>query len=372
MKRLVYVLVIGAVWLFMTGCGSTAYLENQQFVLTEGLDFDENNKLVVFTSTPVFNEEATNKYKISSSLANSLRDSKRLIDSKTSGRLAYGKSQNLLIGKKLLQQRNGYPYLDVLFRDSRNEINGNVIMINGTVKDVMYTNMSDKGRVANVIKQLVDSSYEGRVTVKTTLQKFHQQMKDKGMTPALTEITSEKNDLVVTGTALLHQDGTYAASLNLQESSLLLLLQRDTKNYIPLTFHLPAKMFHTNEKMSFVSFNIKKAKSKFKAIFEDDHLAIDIAMKVHIDLTERMFEISIEEEKKKLEQAIENELKKECEALIKKAQKYNVDPFQFGIYVRAYHNKNWKKIEDNWGGALSEATINVSPKVTIESIGASE
>lgn len=372
MKKFNYILLTLAILLFVTGCGKAIYLENQQFVLTEALDFDENNKLIVFTTTPVFNKEATDRYKITSTSAKTLRKSKGGIDSKTSGTLAYGKSQNVLIGKKLLQDRNAFPYLDVLFRDSRNEINANVIVVDGTIKEVMYTNMSDKGIISNVIKQLLDSSYKSRVTVQTSLQQFHQQMKDKGMTPTLTEMKVEKNDLVISGTVLLHKDGTYATSLNHQESSLLLLLQRNVNNPLPLTFHLPPEMFHTDEKLSYVSFNIKKAKPKIKANFESGDLTIDIKMKVQIDLTERTFALNLDEKKKQLEQVIEKELKKECEALIKKAQKYQVDPFQFGVHVRAYQNKDWKNVEDNWGEALSEATVTVSPKVIIKSIGVSE
>ncbi|WP_261302497.1 Ger(x)C family spore germination protein [Paenibacillus andongensis] len=372
MKKCNSIFLIMAVLLFVTGCGNTVYLENQQFVLTEALDFDENNKLIVYTSTPVFNKEAKDRFKITSTRANTMRKSKGEIDSKTSGTLAYGKSQNVLIGKRLLQHRNAFPYMDVLFRDSRNEINANVIVVDGTVKDVMYTNMSDKGLISNVIKQLAESSYKSRITVQTSLQEFHQQIKDKAMTPVLTEMKVEKNDLVISGTVLLHKDGTYAASLNHQESSLLLLLQRNVKNPIPLTFHIPPEMFHTDEKLSYVSFNIKKAKPKMKANFEGGDLTIDIKMKVQIDLTERTFALNLDEKKKQLEQVIEKELKKECEALIKKAQKYQIDPFQFGVRVRAYQNKDWKKVEDTWGKALSEATVNVSPKVIIKSIGVSE
>ncbi|TXK85265.1 Ger(x)C family spore germination protein [Paenibacillus sp. N3.4] len=372
MKKFNSLFLTWVLFLLVTGCGKAVYIENQQFVLTEAIDFDENNHLVVYTSTPVFNKEAKDKYKITSSRADTMRESKVMIDSKTSGSLAYGKSQNVLIGKKLLQKRDALPYLDVLFRDSRNEINANVIVIDGTVKDVMYTNMSDKGRIASVIKQLVESSYQSRITVQTSLQKFHQQMMDKAMTPAVTEMKTEKNELVISGTVLLHKDGTYAASLNNQESSLLLLLQRDTRNNIPLTFHFPPEKFHTDEGMSFVSFNIKKAKQKVKTNYEGDHFTIDIEMKVQIDLTERTFTLDLEKERKQLEQVIEKELKKQCEALLKKARKYQVDPFGFGIYVRAHDYHNWKKVEDNWGKALSEATVNVSPKVLIKSIGVSE
>ncbi|CAH1225329.1 hypothetical protein PAECIP111891_05792 [Paenibacillus allorhizoplanae] len=372
MKKFKPISLTLVVLMIVSGCGKAVYIENQQFVLTEAIDFDENNKLVVYTSTPVFTKEAKDRYKITFARSNTMRKSKGEIDSKSSGNLAYGKSQNVLIGKKLLQQRNSFPYLDVLFRDSRNEINANVIVIDGTVKDVMNTNMSDKGRIATVIKDLVESTYKSRVTVQTSLQQFHQQIKDKGMTPALTEMKPMKNELVISGTVLLHKDGTYATSLNHQESSLLNLLQGNAKNSIPLTFQLPPEIFHTNKEMSYVSFNIKKGKPKIKAKFEGNHLTIDIEMKAQIDLTERLFPLDVDEKKKQLEQAIEIELQKECAALIKKAQKYQLDPFQFGVHVRAFHYKDWKKIEDNWGKALSDAQVNISPKVIIKSIGVLE
>ena len=219
---------------------------------------------------------------------------------------------------------------------------------------------------------MVDSTFKSRITVQSSLQKFHQHMKDKTVTPYLTELKVKKNDLVISGTALLHKDGTYAASLNNQESSLLLLLQRNTKNRIPMTIHLPPEQFHSNERMSVVSFDITKAKVSIRPKSEATHLTIDITMKVQIELTERLFAIETEKQSKPLEQAIEQELKKECEALIKKAQKHQIDPFQIGLYVRAYDYKTWKSVQDNWGKALSEATVNISPKVAIKGAGVSE
>lgn len=372
MKKFNCIFLTVVLVMFVTGCGKAVYIENQQFVLTEGLDFDENNKLIVYTSTPVFNKEAIDRYKIASTRANTMRKSKGNIDSKTSGTLAYGKSQNVLIGKKLLQQRSVFPYLDVLFRDSRNEVNANVIVVDGAVKDVMHTNMNDKGRIASVIKQLVETSYQSRMTVQTSLQKFHHQMMDKGMTPFLTEMKTEKNELVISGAVLLHKDGTYAVSLNNQESSLLVLLQRNTNNPIPLTFRFPPEMFHTSKELSYVSFNINKAKINMKTNFTENQFTIDIQMKIQIDLTELLFTLDLDKKRKQLEQAIEQELKKQCEAVIKKAQKYQIDPFKIGVQVRAHDYKDWKKVEDNWGKALSEATVNVSPKVLIKSIGVSE
>lgn len=372
MKKWQGIFLTWAALLFLTGCGKAAYIETQQFLLAEGIDLDDEKKLVIYTSGPVFSREAKDRYKITTTTADTMREVKKKLETKINGNLAPGKLQSILIGKKMLQQTNVLPYLDVFFRDPKNEINANMIVVDGTVKEVMYTNMSDKGQMGGVIKQLVESSYKSRITVQTTLQKFHQQMLDSGTTPCITEMRVEKNDLVISGTTLLHKDGTYATSLNNQESSLLLLLQRNMNNPIPLTFHLSPEMLHTDEEMSYVSFNITKLKFKFKTKFEENHLTIDIQMKVQIDLTERMFTLDMEKQSKLLGQAIEQELKKECEALIKKAQKHQVGPFGFGIYVRAHDYKNWKKVEDDWEKALSEATVNISPKISIKSIGVSE
>ncbi|KRF19171.1 Ger(x)C family spore germination protein [Paenibacillus sp. Soil787] len=372
MKKWQGIFLTWAVILGLTGCGKAVYIETQRFLLADGIDFDEEKKVVFYTSSPVFSKAAKDRFKITSTTGDTIREIKKKLESKINGNVAPGKLQSILIGKKMLQQTNVLPYLDVLFRDPKNEINANVIVVDGSVKEVMYTNMSDKGRIGGVIKQLVESTYKSRISVLTTLQKFHEQMMDNAITPCITEMRVEKNDLVISGTSLLHKEGTYATSLNKQESSLLLLLQRNRNNPLPLTFHLPPEMFHTDEEISYVSFNIKKVKANFKTKFEGNHLTIDIEMKVPIDVEERMFTLDMEKQSKQLEHAIEQELEKECQALIKKAQKHQVDPFGFGIYVRAHDYKNWKKVEDNWGKALSEATVNVSTKVAIKSIGVSE
>ena len=51
--------------------------------------------------------------------------------------------------------------------------------------------------------------------------------------------------------------------------------------------------------------------------------------------------------------------------------KYSFNQISLKQYIFIYY-KNWKKVEDNWAKTLSEATVNVSPKVYIKSIGVSE
>ena len=47
MKKFKTISLTLAVLMIVSGCGKAVYIENQQFVFTEAIDFDENNKLVV-------------------------------------------------------------------------------------------------------------------------------------------------------------------------------------------------------------------------------------------------------------------------------------------------------------------------------------
>ncbi|MCY9663893.1 Ger(x)C family spore germination protein [Paenibacillus alginolyticus] len=372
MKKWRGIFLTWAALLCITGCGKTAYIEDQRFIVAEGLDLDDEKKLVMYTASPIFSREAKDKFKITKATAETVREGKKNLEAKLNGKFGPGKLQSMLLGKKLLKETDALIYLDVFFRDPKYEINAYMIVVDGALEDVVHMNMSDKGQIGDVIKSMVESSYKSRISVQTSMQKYHKQMMDSALTPSLTEMRVEKNDLVISGTALLHKDGTYAASLDNQESSLLLLLQRDTSNPIPLTFHLPPEMFHTKEEMSYVSVNIKKGKVEFKTKLEENLLTIDIQMKVQIDLVERMFTLDMAQQSEQLEQAIEQELTKECQDLIKKFQKHQLSPIGVGIHMRAHDYKNWRKVADNWGKALSEAIVNVSTEVAIKNIGVSE
>ncbi|OCT10932.1 hypothetical protein A8709_04300 [Paenibacillus pectinilyticus] len=369
MKKWRHLLLTGTALFMISGCGKAVYIDTQRFFIAEGIDLNEENRLVLYSSIPVFSREATVKNKLTTVTVDTIRQAKMKLESRLNGNVAPGKLQSILIGKKLLKQKSVFPYLDVFFRDPKNEINANVIVVDGTLEEVLHTKMDDKGRVGNVIKQLVESTYKGGISPRATLQKYHQQMMDTAITPSIPEMRVEKNDLVIAGAALLHEDGTYATSLGTQESSLLLLLQRDTNNPIPLSFHLSPELFHTDDEMSYVSLEIKRAKLSIDPEYENNHLTLRIRMNVQIGLLEMMFHIDLKKQTKQLELAIEQELQRECQDLITKAQKNQIDPFGFGIIMRAKEYKDWKKIEGNWGGALSEATVTISPQVTIQNTG---
>ncbi|TVY02910.1 hypothetical protein [Paenibacillus cremeus] len=58
MKRLHSVIFTAACLLFLQGCYDRTNLEDLSLSLMIGLDVDEKNQLIVYSSSPVFNKEA--------------------------------------------------------------------------------------------------------------------------------------------------------------------------------------------------------------------------------------------------------------------------------------------------------------------------
>ena len=74
--------------------------------------------------------------------------------------------------------------------------------------------------------------------------------------------------------------------------------------------------------------------------------------------------------KEELVKLMEKQLQKQFTDLIKKIQKKKIDPIGLGLYARAYHYKQFKKVDNDWGKALAESKINVSVNVKVNSYGA--
>jgi Spore germination B3/ GerAC like, C-terminal len=108
---------------------------------------------------------------------------------------------------------------------------------------------------------------------------------------------------------------------------------------------------------------------KTKASYKDDGFVFDIKIKMGINMTERLFSFNVNKQAPELEKQIQEELQNQIRQLIKKVQAAKIDPFGLGLYARAYEYDRWKKVQNNWGEAFSDATVNVKVKVKIRATG---
>ncbi|MGG3471025.1 Ger(x)C family spore germination C-terminal domain-containing protein [Neobacillus pocheonensis] len=170
--------------------------------------------------------------------------------------------------------------------------------------------------------------------------------------------------------SLLYNKGKYAVSLDVPETTLLLVLKNEKRHDVTMTLPIlpPEKennLFHQNQ----LSFDASQVKTKIKAGYKQNKFHFDMNVKMNINIVEQLFpEDSLK--KAELQKRIEKELQRQFEGLIKKIQKHKIDPIGLGLYARAYQYDHYKKVESNWGEELAKSSVNVSVKIDINSTGA--
>jgi len=353
----------------LSSCGRGIPLEDFTISLMLGVDLDEENNLIISESSPVFNKDAKKKTETYQIKAESIRESRKKFDALATGVVTASKIQVLLIGKRVLEHEDWFPILDTVFRNPTFSINSRVIVVDGPVSDVISYEPEDKPQLPVHLKEVIDKNNERSRTVLTTLQVLHRQMYEKGITPSISEIKKGKNVELI-GVSLLDKKGKYVDTLSIQESSLLLVLKDEQQQ--ELTLSIPLKslkdeggIFHKNE----VSIDVTQVKSKIKTKYDQGKFHFNYNIDMTVNIAERLFPVD-RVKKKELEKMIAKELKSKFEGVIKKIQENKIDPIGLGLYARAYHYEQYKKVKEQWGEALAKSDINVTVKVKIKAMGA--
>lgn len=367
MKKLCSALSAVLLTSILSSCGYNP-IEDLTISLILGIDLDEDNNLIFSQSSPVFNKEAKKNVEVYQLKANSIRESRQYFDAIATGDVTAAKIQVLLLGKRLLEHENWFSILDTIYRNPNFSLSTKVVMVDGKVSDVIFFEPEEKAQLPLHLNEMIDNNINRTRTENTTLQVLHRYMYEKGVTPSMPEIKREK-DIKLSGISLLDKNGKYIESLGIEESSLLLILMDEKKEELTLSFPLTTLekdggIFHENE----ISILLRKVSPKIKTKYKDGKFQFDYNITMTVSLVEQIFS-SNKVTKEELEKLIEKELESRFNKLIKKFQDLKIDPIGLGIYARAFQYDEYKKVEDDWGAAFSEAEVNVSVDVKMISLG---
>lgn len=333
-----------------------------------GIDLEEDDRLVYYFSSPVFNKLAKKREEENQVFSSTMVQSERKLDELTTALTVRGKVQVLLLGKRLLQHEDWFPLLDVVFRDTKFTVNARVVAVDGPIMDIIHFQPKDKPRLPQFLSKLIDTANKRNITVKTTLQELHRQMFEKGTTPSISEIKKEKS-IEVQGTALLNKRGKYVTLLSREENTLLQILQRKTGEDLSMSINVPQRQPDGSIVKKKLGILPEQLKLRINSAYNNDRFEFDIVIRVSFALLNKQFPRFATMPSHKLEAIVNEELQKKCTSLIEKLQKAKIDPIGLGLHARAYHNAQWKEVQDDWGEAFSHAAVRVSFQTEITKIG---
>jgi Ger(x)C family germination protein len=369
MKRWVAVFIVICSTLFVSACGDQIYLEQADIILALGIDLNEKNQITFYAVTPTFDEELNEQEHDYQVTAHSLEEATLLFDALSQGKIAKGKIETILIGKKFLKTRQVIPCLDAILRDPKNDLNSKVVMVDGAVKDV-FRLKSKRGSLAVTLYNMMENTNDIGLA-SPTLQQFSAISSDKRVTATLPMLKIEDQQIKITGQALLDKNGKYRSALNLKESALLICLYRYFTDQIPVTLSLsntendPTKRNAARK----VSIRISNINRKFHTTYKQNRFHFNVRLTIYASLIERTFPYDVYNASPQLNKEMEQQFNRDLKKLTQKLQKLGVDPTGFGIYAKMKQYDAWKNIENKWTNSFSNAAIDIHTKVVIRNIG---
>lgn len=125
------------------------------------------------------------------------------------------------------------------------------------------------------------------------------------------------------------------------------------------------------EEKGYLSVEILRTKTKLKAKIKNGRPLIDIVHELEGDIADIECEIDIENEDdiRRYEKKLENQIQGYLYSSVEKAKSYKTDIFGFGLEIYRKYPHEFKKIEKNWDNEFVDLDVNIKVKANIRGTG---
>jgi spore germination protein len=362
----VFAVLLFILCLTQTGCWDKKIYEDIGFILQTGLELNEDKQLLCTITVPVFEEGVQNKVEALSATGDFFRESREQISHTLGMQVEAGKVQQIYISTELAE-KGIMEYLDVFLRNPENPLLANIIVVDGSPKELMAASIGFKNKPLPAIyanNLLVEARRNG-YTPETRVYDFAIKTYSKTIDTAAPLMTYDAKSISVAGTALF-DDGKMIGEIDTSQSALLSLLMG--RNAV---IQYVYRMSDKDEGFSSgAAILIKDSGRKVTIYTEGDTLKINIKLNMKASIAEYNGTKQLDKRKdlEKLEQEIGESMEKESIELLKYMQQINADPAGFGEIVRSRYNDYWKSIQ--WKDVYKDVAFSVDVKLKFEFYGA--
>ncbi|MDM5155303.1 Ger(x)C family spore germination protein [Bacillus sp. DX1.1] len=371
-KKQVYI-IISTCFIFLSGCNGRVILENVSLILLIGVDKAPEGNLIVGTSTALFKTKNGKNTTEELVEAPSMYSGFSKMDVKTTGLLTSAKAEVLLVGKNLAQKNHWVNELDPLLRDPYSSSNIQILLVNGTIKEIFNLKVKESDSLPMHIKKLIHSSIHDNRTVSTSIQELNRQQNEEGMTQTMPLIKREKDKIRVEGIGFLNNKGRYVTHMAGKDVPLYNLLN-NKNNRGRMIFHITLNR-SKNHQHQIVTALVENAKRKINVAYKGGKFHFDIDIGMDLSIIERTHAKSSmtvnkqQQETIKLEHQIKEQVNKQLMNIINKMQKHELDPLGLSMYAKAYQYKEWETTKKDWVKVLSKSDIHITTDIKIQNIG---
>lgn len=354
----------------LVGCSDQKIIEELAFVRTVTYDSIEGvnpkDKVRITYTIPM----AEKKKHIVFTTETKTSKQARVIFSRQNDRtLVSGQLRQVIFGKDLAKQGIWW-HMDSLLRDPTIGRKVFIVMADGVGHDIINREYIQDPSAGEYINDMLERATTLTDIPTSNLHTFSRDYYDYGIDPVMPILKLEKDMIRISGIAFF-QDDRYVTGID-QKQNLIFTALRDNLHTGELSLNILEQKDGTQDAviLGYVESDRQVKVSKKGPIENGRNIHVNIDMKLTgslLDYTGRL-DLSIAKNQEKLENIMEQHIKKEAELIIKKTQKYKVDPIGIGQYVRnSMPYEDWMKLK--WHDVYSNINVNVNVKVKIKEYG---
>ncbi|WP_169083762.1 Ger(x)C family spore germination protein [Paenibacillus sp. PL91] len=357
-------------FVILTGCGDQRILEKQGFVQSTSYDLlpdkeeQSDKNLLITIDIPKADPEGKMLRETLSTTAHTIKEAKINFAGQTELSIASGQLRNTLFGLKLAKA-GIWEHIDNLNRDPAIAQTVKVVVVNGRAHNLLIKNYPQHPRTGQYIDRMLDKEAEDMNIPTVTIYDFTRDYFDDGIDPVAPIIKEGVKNISFDGIALFDED-RYVAKVVPEKSLIFSMLSKNFKSG-EISMNL-GKFANKKERLLFDSI-ISKRKIHVKHSKEKTFkIRINLDINGSIQEYSGILQISKDKDRKEIERLMAVYIVHEAETVIKLTQKYNVDSFGIGKYVRnSLSYEEWKSL--NWQEVYPNVDVECTAKVVIKDFG---
>ena len=362
--------------LLLAGCWSNRDLSEINIVTGIGLDRTEDGKILlavqvvepaaiqstssgkgkggVMQARPVFVES----YK-GETVLEAVRGMLSTVDKK----MFLSTAQVLILGENLLKD-GMEEVLDFFQRNYEVDYRMNILAAKGVSPGEILEIEPDMDSIpATYINGTVENTILRGTVKKTILIDLLKDIGSGGKQPAIGQISKAGEKEVRTEGIAVIKNGRLVGWLDSYETRGYLLAINEVRNAI---VNVPIDKGK-------VAMEIIRSKGRVNVVFDNDEpimLTVKTKIEANVGGYEGKGRLDSPDNLRTLEEALEEEIKKEIMMVLKKTQQdYSSDIFGFGVEVHKYHPQYWKKVKKNWDDIFSTLPVELQVDAKIRRTG---
>ena len=290
----------------------------------------------------------------------SVRDSRLVANTKANEVLDVSQLEVILIAEETAKS-DVIGTFNTIYRLPRNRLGGRFAIVEGKMAQYMEKSENMPVELPDFYRKLLQSPIDYSTLPDIDIQKAAELNFDDGIDLMLPFIKmSEKTSTPEVSGIALFSDKVYTGhTLNVEESTIIQTLQKNTGRFTMFTY-----TWEKDDKLYPITVKL----SSYKKKWDIKDSKIDTIYKMKFDVDEFSHDhLDEDKTREELEKFLAKELTKDFNKVIKKIQEAKSDAVGFGRTVRAFHPHLWNK--GNWQDTFSELDISVKVEVEIRRTG---